>query len=47
MTDRKTAHASEIVFWVTFGFLLEGTHLTKFFCCQILLDVMHRVDVGA
>ena len=35
MTDRKTAHASEIVFWVTFGFLLEGTHLTKFFCCQI------------
>ena len=36
VTDRKTAHASEIVLWITFGFLLEGTHLTKFFFgCQI------------
>ena len=48
VTDWKTAHASEIVFWVTFGFLLEGTHLTKFFfVVKFKLDVMHRVDVSA
>ena len=41
MTRRKTARASEIVFWVSFAFLLEGTR------SQIKLDVMHRVDFGA
>ena len=43
MADHKTYVASEIVFWVSYGFLLEGIHLTKFLCFQ---DKMHRVRVS-